>query len=110
MTRRYKVRFVASRLFFYLYRMENELSKQVNIGKTVATKLKEVGISTPEELRVLGSKQAFLRLQAVDSGACLHELMALEGAIRGIRKYDLPEEVKADLKRFHQLSQKNLSE
>lgn len=90
--------------------MESELAKQVNIGKVVAANLHEVGISTPDELRTIGSKQAFRRLLTVDNGACLHELMALEGAIRGIRKYDLPEEVKADLKRFHQLSQKNLSE
>lgn len=90
--------------------MENELAKQVNIGKVVAAKLQEVDISTIDELRRIGSKQAFLRLLTVDNGACLHELMALEGAILGIRKYDLPEEVKADLKHFHQLSQKNLSE
>lgn len=90
--------------------MENDLAKQVNIGKVLATRLEEVGISTLEELKAVGSQQAFLRLQTVDSGACLHELMALEGAIWGIRKYSLPEEVKADLKRFHQLAKKNISE
>jgi DNA transformation protein and related proteins len=90
--------------------MANDLSQQINIGKVVAARLEEVGISTLEELKAVGSKQAFLRLQTVDSGACLHELMALEGAIRGIRKYSLPEEVKADLKQFQQLSQKNLAE
>lgn len=90
--------------------MENELAKQLNIGKVVADRLAIVGINTLEELKAIGSKQAFLRLQTVDKGACLHELMALEGAIQGVRKYNLPEEIKADLKRFHQLSQKNLSE
>jgi DNA transformation protein len=90
--------------------MQNNLASQVNIGKVVAARLEEVGISTLRELQAAGSKQAFLRLQAIDSGACLHELMALEGAIRGIRKYNLPDEIKEDLKRFHQLSQKKIAE
>lgn len=90
--------------------MENDLSIQINIGKVVAAHLEEVGIGSFAELKQIGSKQAFLRLQTIDKGACLHELMALEGAIQGIRKQDLSSEVKADLKLFYQLSQKNISE
>jgi DNA transformation protein len=90
--------------------MENDLSKQINLGKVVAARLEEVGICSFAELQAIGSKQAFLRLQTVDPGAYLHELMALEGAIQGIRKYSLSPEVKAELKLFLQLSQKNISE
>lgn len=79
-----------------------ELSKLPNIGKTLELRLQEVGIDTPEQLRQLGAKEALLRLRRIDPGACLHELSALEGAIRGIPKKELPPEVKADLKAFHQ--------
>ncbi|MEG0380038.1 MAG: TfoX/Sxy family DNA transformation protein, partial [Eubacterium sp.] len=51
-----------------------------------------------EQLKTIGSKQALLMLREKDPGACLHELTGLEGAIQGVRKYNLPDEVKQDLK------------
>ena len=58
--------------------MKTELTDMPNIGKVVAEKLKEVGISTPEELRAVGAEQAFIRLQTIDEGACLCMLQGLE--------------------------------
>jgi len=80
--------------------MEAQLSKMPNIGKVLAEKLMEVGIDTPEKLRVAGSENAFIRLKTVDTGACLSMLCALEGAIQDIRWHDLDEARKMELKAF----------
>jgi DNA transformation protein and related proteins len=79
------------------------LSKMPNIGKEVEKKLVQAGIMTPSDLMKVGSKNAFLRLREFDPGACLCMLCALEGAIRGIRWHNLPEEVKSDLREFSKL-------
>ena len=60
------------------------------------------GIFTVEELKRIGSKDAFLRIRLhSDSTACLSKLSALEGAIQGIRLHDLTDEVKTELRRFY---------
>ena len=78
-----------------------ELSKAVNIGPKVEEQLISVGINSLEKLKELGSKNAWLRIQEIDSSACIHRLLALEGAIQGVKKSDLPDSVKADLKTFY---------
>ena len=78
-----------------------ELSKQPNIGAVVEEQLNQVGITTLEELKEAGSRQAWLRILAIDSSACIHRLYSLEGAIRGIKKSQLPQDVKDDLKEFY---------
>ena len=80
----------------------SDLTQLPNIGKTVAQQLEEIGIHTAQELADLGSRGAWLRIQANDPSACYHRLCALEGAIRGIRWHDLPADLKADLKEFYQ--------
>ena len=79
-----------------------ELEKLPNIGKVVEGQLNEVGITTLEQLKELGSRQAWLKIKSIDDSACIHRLYSLEGAIRGIRKTQLPEDVKAELKEFYQ--------
>ena len=79
-----------------------ELSKLPNIGKTVEEQLAQVGINTADELREIGAKATWLKIQEIDESACIHRLMALEGAIQGVKKTMLPDEVKADLKGFYQ--------
>lgn len=83
-----------------------ELSKLPNIGKTVEEQLNQVGIMTEEELKSVGAKQAWLEIQTIDESACINRLMALEGAIQGVKKTELPDEVKADLKEFYQWHKK----
>lgn len=78
-----------------------ELAKLPNIGAVVEQQLNEVGITTFEQLREIGSKQAWLKIRAVDESACLHKLYALEGAVEGVRKTQLPDEKKAELKEFY---------
>ena len=83
-----------------------ELSGLPNIGKVVEEQLMQVGIDSEEELKRIGAREAWLRIQEIDESACIHRLMALEGAIRGVKKSMLPDEVKADLKAFYQQHRK----
>ena len=78
-----------------------ELAKLPNIGKVVEEQLNQVGITTYEELKELGSRQAWLRIKAIDDSACIHRLYSLEGAILSIKKTELDAETKADLKDFY---------
>ena len=78
-----------------------ELAQLPNIGKVVEEQLNAVGITTYEQLKAMGSKQAWLKILAMDSSACIHRLLSLEGAIRGVKKAQLPEDVRADLKAFY---------
>ena len=79
-----------------------ELSKQPNIGQVVEGQLFAIGITTLEQLKEIGSKQAWLKIRSIDSSACINRLLGLEGAIRGVRKTQLSEEIKAELREFYQ--------
>jgi len=79
-----------------------ELSRLPNIGKTVEEQLNAVGIHTAEELRRIGAEAAWLRIQGMDPSACIHRLLALEGAIRGVKKTELPPERRTELKAFYE--------
>ena len=83
-----------------------ELSKLPNIGKTVEEQLVTVGIDTYDKPKEIGAKKAWLKIQEIDESACIHRLMALEGAIRGVKKNLLPDDVKKDLKEFYQSNKK----
>lgn len=76
------------------------LSSLPNIGSILEKKLKEVDVLTVDQLKSLGAKEVFLRVRAIDSGACLHMLYALEGAIKGVRKACLSQEEKQNLRDF----------
>ena len=78
-----------------------ELSTLPNIGKVVEEQLIQVGITTAAGSHEIGAKAAWLKIQEIDESACINRLMALEGAIRGVKKTMLPDEVKADLKDFY---------
>ncbi len=78
-----------------------ELSKLPNIGKEVERQLNIIGIFTYNELKDIGTEQAWLKIQEIDSSACIHRLLALEGAIQGVKKVALPQDRKAELKEFY---------
>lgn len=46
-----------------------ELSKVVNIGGKLEGQLEEVGIKNIEELRKIGSREAWLRIREIDPSA-----------------------------------------
>ncbi|NFD76683.1 TfoX/Sxy family protein [Clostridium botulinum] len=78
-----------------------ELSKLPNIGRKVESQLNKVGIFSYDELKDIGTEQAWLKIQEIDSSACIHRLLALEGAIQGVKKTALSQERKAELKDFY---------
>lgn len=78
------------------------LSSLANIGKELEKQLTKVGIYTPEELKNVGSKEAWLRILQIDPSACYNRLCALEGALQGIRWHSLADEKKAELKTFYE--------
>jgi DNA transformation protein len=77
------------------------LNELPNIGKTLAQKLIEVGITTPKILKEKGLKKSFLLIREKDATACLNMLYALEGAIQNIRWHDLSEQTKENLKQYY---------
>lgn len=80
-----------------------ELSKLPNIGKVVEAQLNEVGIVTAQDLKNVGSRQAWMKIRTIDDSACFNRLCALEGAIQGVRWHGLSNIDKADLRDFYQL-------
>ncbi len=78
-----------------------ELSKLINIGNNLEAQLNEIGIETVNQLKKVGSKQAWLDIKSIDTSACINRLYAIEGAINGIRWHTLSNEVKNDLKEFY---------
>lgn len=83
-----------------------ELSGLPNIGKVVEDQLNQVGIHTFEDLKELGAEQAWLKIQEIDDSACIHRLLALEGALKGVKKAMLPEGRKAELREFYKWHKK----
>jgi len=78
-----------------------ELSKLPNIAAKLEAQLAEVGITTTEQLREVGSREAWLRILARDPSACIMRLSALEGALQGVRWHYLDEDTKKSLKEFY---------
>lgn len=78
-----------------------ELTDLPNIGSVLAGNLRKIGVDDSETLQRLGAEGAWLAIRAqVDSGACLHQLQALAGAVEGVVKKDLSPERKGELKTF----------
>lgn len=63
--------------------------------------LNRVEIFTYDELKAIGAEQAWLKIQEIDPSACIHRLLALEGAIHGVKKTELSQKRKEDLKDFY---------
>ena len=78
-----------------------ELTKLPNIAAKLEAQLADVGITTEEELRKIGSREAWLRILARDPSACIMRLSSLEGAIQGVRWHYLDDETKKSLRTFY---------
>ena len=85
------------------------LQELPNIGKELSHMLSEVDINTPEELKQVGTENTFLRLKAIDPGACLSKLCAIEGAIQGIRWHNIDPGRKNELRHFFEMIKKKPS-
>ncbi len=77
-----------------------ELTFMKNIGKELERKLKIIGIHSAEELKSVGSKEAFFQLKMRFPEVCLVHLYTLEGAITDTDFNKLSEETKKELKGF----------
>jgi DNA transformation protein len=78
-----------------------ELTKLPNIAAKLEAQLADVGITTEDELRSVGSREAWLRILGRDPSACVMRLSSLEGAIQGVRWHNLDDETKKSLKAFY---------
>ena len=78
-----------------------ELQKLPNIAVKLEHQLTEVGVESIDALKQTGSREAWLRIAAIDPSACYMRLCALEGAIQGVRWHNLDDETKSDLKNFY---------
>jgi len=58
-----------------------ELSTLPNIAAKLETQLADAGITTIEQLKATGSREAWLRILVNYSSACINRLYGLEGAI-----------------------------
>ena len=80
-----------------------ELRKLPNIAEKLEAQLSDAGITTTEQLKEMGSREAWLRIRANDPSACYMRLSALEGAMQGIRWHHLDDDTKKSLKAFYEL-------
>lgn len=77
------------------------LDNMLNIGKEMKRKLFSICVRSSEDLIRLGSKEVFSQLKEQYPNVCLVHLYALQGAIDNVDYDKLPDEVKRDLKQFH---------
>ena len=81
-----------------------ELKKLPNIAEKLEAQLIEVGVPTIEALKTTGSREAWLRIAAIDPSACYMRLCSLEGAIQGVRWHHLDDATKKEMKAFYELN------
>ncbi len=71
-----------------------------NLGPKSAARLAEAGIETEANLRAIGAAAAYRRLRHMrPDSLSLNMLWALQGALLDIDFRELPEEMKAELRR-----------
>jgi hypothetical protein len=78
--------------------MPKPIESLPNIGPELAAQLQKIGISTSEELLRIGAVAAWQRLVRAGLRDCMNSLLALEGAIEGVRWQELPIERREELK------------
>ena len=71
-----------------------------NIGKLIEKELNDVGISSYEDLKKIGSVEALIKIsKSIFDEGCLNKLYALEGAIQNIRWHSLDADRKLEIKK-----------
>jgi DNA transformation protein len=75
------------------------IERAVNIGPVLSGELRQAGIETIEQLQRVGYVKAWRRIHAVNPERdCTHAMLALAGAIQGVRWTALPADVRADIR------------
>jgi DNA transformation protein len=83
-------------------RRSSELSQLHNIGATIEERLREVEINTRRELEAVGPVEAFRRIKARHPERTIpvcYYLYSFQGALLDLHWDDLPEEIRASLRR-----------
>ena len=75
----------------------DELESVVNIGPKLAAALRRIGIDDLEMLRERGAVDAWDDLRRAGEFDCVPSLLALTGAVAGVRWHDLPATQRASL-------------
>ena len=78
--------------------MPDRLTDLPNIGPVLARELVAAGLGSEEALTAAGSVEAARRLATGGRADCYNMLMALEGAIRGVRWHAIPKPERQTLK------------
>lgn len=78
-----------------------DLTTLKNIGKEMERKLHAAGITCADDLKTVGSKEAFIKMKMLFPEMCLVHLYSLEGAVTNQEYNALSETTKADLKKFN---------
>lgn len=78
-----------------------ELMKLPNIGDAIAGQLMDIGVENLQQLQEIGAKKAWLAIQKDDPTICFSRLCALQGAIEGVRWFNLSQPTKENLKLFY---------
>ena len=64
----------------------NDLENLPNVGPKLAQDLRAAGVETAAQLRRLGARGAWVKVRDVNPERdCASSLLALEGAVRGVR-------------------------
>jgi DNA transformation protein len=79
-----------------------KLTGLINVGKELEKQLNSAGIRSKADLENTGTMEAWLKIQKIDSSACINRLIALECAIQGVSRYGLSRKDKDKLKDFYQ--------
>ena len=79
-----------------------DLSQMPNIEKRLEEKLIILGITSPDDLSWVGSKEAYYRMSLIfPQDSSINMLYTLEGAIQNIGSNKLDTEVKSELLDFY---------
>ncbi len=79
----------------------NRLEEALNIGPVLAERLRAVGITTLDRLQEVGAEAAWEQLGQIDpEWGCVHALLAVVGATKGVRWMALSEAERRQLRRF----------
>lgn len=78
-----------------------KLSSLPNVGKVLEKLLMESDITTAEQLREIGTEEAFIRIRMQDTTACIQMLYGIQGAIEGVNDKFLDKATKDKLKEFY---------
>ena len=74
------------------------ISQAINIGSILSRELRQVGISTLEELRAVGYLEAWRRVHSFNPDRdCGNSCLALAGAIADVRWMKLPNEMRTQI-------------